>query len=153
LRTREKCNFSSFKHSPFRYSSILPKNAKRAGLNADGRRLPRLQSDFETLGSFEDNVGLKPEIGLLDVRFNAEVPHDRGQNDFQFEHCVFASYAGTRPGGERNEGVIVPISGLLGQEIVGIEDLRVRVDVRLAVHLECCHHDCASSWNRVIARC
>lgn len=78
------------------------------------RRFSRFHSDLEALGTLEDDIGLESEVGFLDVRLDAEVPHHRGQDDLQLEHSVFASHARTRPGGERHEGVVMPIGGLLG---------------------------------------
>lgn len=95
---------------------------------------------------------MEPEIALFDVGLDAEIPQDRGQDDFQLEHGVFATHAGTRPGGERYEGVVMTIGGLLGQEVVGVEDIRVRVKVRLPVHLEGRHYDCRAGRYYVISR-
>lgn len=112
-----------------------------------------MQFDLEALGSFEDDVSLEPEVGLFDIGLDAEVPQDRGQDDFEFEHGVLAAHAGTRPGGERHEGVIMAVGGLLRQKVVGIEDLRVRIEMRLPVHLEGRHYDRAAGRDRVVSRC
>lgn len=129
-----------------------PLYVERKALGGGGRPLPRLQPDLEALRAFEDDVGLESEIGLLDVRLDAVVPHNRGQDDLQLEHGVFAAYAGTRPGGERHEGVVMSIGGLLRQEVVRVEDLRIRIDVRLPVHLEGRNYHRGPSRDRIVSR-
>lgn len=123
-----------------------------AALDGGGFPVSRLQPDFEALRAFKDDVGLESEIGFFDVRLDAEVSHNRGQDNLQLEHGVFAAHAGTRSGGERYEGVVVPIGGLLRQEVIGIENLRIRIDVWLPVHLESRHYHRSSSWNCIVSR-
>lgn len=120
------------------------------GLVAPG---PRLELDLEALGALEDDVGLEPEVLLLDGRPDAEVPQDRRQEDLELEHGVLAADAGTRPRGERHEGVVVPVGRLLREEVVRVEDVGVRVDVRLPVELERRDDDRAARRDRVVARC
>lgn len=97
---------------------------------------PWLQSDLESFGTFQDDISLQPEVRLLEVRPDSEIPQDGGEDDLQLEHGVFASYAGSGSSRERNERVVVTVRRLLRQEVVRVEDLWVRVDVRLTVHLE-----------------
>lgn len=121
-------------------------------LDGGGRPLPRFQPDFEAFRTLEDDVGLKSEIRLFDVRLDTEVPHNCGQDDLQLEHGVFAAHAGTRSGGERYKSVVMPIDGLLRQEVVGVEDFRIRIEVWLPMHFEGRHYHRSSSWDRVVSR-
>lgn len=119
-------------------------------LSLDGS-LSGFEFDLEALGSLEDDVSLEPEVFLLHARLNTEVPEDRRQENLQLEHGVFATDARSGSRRERHECVVMTVRGLLGQEVVGVEDIRVRIYVRLAVHLDGADYDGASSRHGVIA--
>lgn len=128
------------------------KRKRNAALDGGGHPLPRLQPDLEALRTLEDDVGLKPEIRLFDVRLDTKVSHNCGQNDLQLEHGIFATHAGTRSSGERYKSVVMPIGGFLRQEVVGVEDFRIRIDVRLPMHFVGRHYHRSPSWDRVVSR-
>lgn len=83
-------------------------------LSGDGRLFPGFKHDLETFGPFENNVSLQSEVGFLDIRFDAEISHNCGENNLEFEHSVLATHARTRPSRERHEGVVMAIGSFLG---------------------------------------
>lgn len=106
--------------------------------------------DVEAFGTIEDDVSLESEIRFLDAGFHAVVSQDGREKDLELEHGVFAAYARTRSSGERHERVVMTAGRFLGQEVVRVKDIRVRVDVRLTVHLERSNYDGASSWYGIV---
>ena len=118
-----------------------------------GHWLPWLQLDLEAFSTFQDDVSLQSEVALFDGRLDSEVPQDRREEDFQLQHCVFTSYAGSGSSRERNEGVVMTICCLLRKEVVWVEDIWIGIDVGLSVQLQSCYDDSASCWDRVVSRC
>lgn len=111
-----------------------------------------LEHDSEAIGSLEDDVSLQLEILLRNGALDMEVSHDRAEKNFELEHGVLATYATSRPGTERNVTVVVTVLSALGKEVVGIELLRVVVDVGSAMDAHGANNHGCASWNDQVLR-
>lgn len=125
-----------------------------------------LDSDSESISSFQDDVTLKLELVFGNCRDHSVVPKDGGKKYLQFqegvfttwgqnivfEHCFFflssfiniRTYATSGAGTERNETVEMPVSASFRQEVIGIEYQGVREQIRSAVDLELGNNYCCS---------
>ncbi len=79
----------------------------------------------------------------------AEVAHQRGQHDFDLEHCELLTDAIPRTGAERNERVPMPLESILRKKALRSERFWIFKNVRIVVHSVNEHWNGSSGWNDI----
>lgn len=79
-------------------------------------------------------------------------PQDRGQQDFQLDHCILPTHTTPGSSAERYEAVVVPVLCALRQEVVRIEGLGIRINVFASMNFVGADDDRAASGQHVFVR-
>ena len=95
----------------------------------------RPDDDGDGAGRFEDDLaGRRQQRRDAGRRLETEAPHQRRQDDFEFEQAVLLADAVARSGAERQEGERVPAGAVGRKKTFRPELRRIRVDVGAVVH-------------------